>query len=141
MTLKRSLRDTRQVSDTRIVQTSRGWLEIGMLNMRWPGFMVSVQRYDKDGWLVEEEKGRWYASRSDESLGQFLSSYARLPEPEASELARQVQGPWRETWLASGGAEETPKLQRWALGSLVVLVAVALLALMGVAFIVWLLVK
>jgi hypothetical protein len=128
------------MSDSRIVQTSRGWLEIGMLNMRWPGFMVSVKRYDEDGWLVEE-KGQWYANRSDESLAQFLSSFAQLPEPEASELASHVQGPWRETWLASGGAEETPKLERVALGSIIGLVAVALLALMGVAFIVWLVVE
>jgi len=128
------------MSDSRIVQTSRGWLEIGMLNMRWPGFMVCVTRVDEDGWGADEKR-QWYANRSDESLVQFLSSYAQLPEPEASELAGQVQGPWRETWLARGGAEENPKLERVALEWIVGLVIVALLALMGVAFIIWLVVK
>jgi len=125
------------MSDSRIVQTSRGWLEIGMLHLRWPGFMVSVRRFDEDGWGADE-KEQWYANRSDESLTQFLSSFAQLPGPEASELASQVQGPWRETWLASGGAEETPKLERVALTAVIGLVTVALLALMGLAFIVWL---
>jgi len=125
------------VPSWRIVQTSRGWLEIGLFNMRWVGFNVSVTRFDEDGWDVAK-KEQWNAKRSDESLAEFLSAYAQLPEPEASELAGHVQGEWRETWLARGGAEETPKLERFALKSIVVLVTVALLVLMGVAFIVWL---
>jgi len=125
------------LSSWRIVQTSRGWLEIGLFNMRGLGFGVSVTGFDEDGWDVAE-KEQWYAKRSDESLAQFLSSYAQLPEPEANELASQVQGPWRETWLARGAAEQNPKLERFALKSIIVLMVVGLLALLGVAFIVWL---
>jgi hypothetical protein len=122
--------------NSRLVQTSRGWLEVNLYDFRLGGFTVSVRSFDGDGWEVGEKQS--WTENSDETLAQFLSSSVDLAEPEASELAARIQG---SGWMASSDhSERTRYLDKMAVKGIIVLSLVVLLALMGVAFVVWLIV-
>jgi hypothetical protein len=87
-------------------------MEIEFSHTDSTGLWVSVTLFNDDGW---EQAGKGWmskAKRGDETLAQFLSSFADLPGEEATALAAQIQGPWREEWWATGGKEDTRWLQR-----------------------------
>lgn len=83
----------------------------------------------------------WTSKQSgDESLSQFLASFVPLPVPEAVQLAADVQGPWRQEWLESGGEAEVRSLERWTNVGVGAVTAVVLLALAWLGLVIWLLV-
>ena len=102
------------------------------------GFKVEVTAFKEDGWEERPTK-TWYSKgMGDETLAQFLASFARLPGSEATELADQLQGPWRDEWLNSGGEEELrsfARLSRWGVPAILLIV---LLALISIPLLVWL---
>jgi hypothetical protein len=55
-------------------------------------------------------------------------------------LAADVQGPWRQEWLKSGGEAETRSLERWLNVSVAAVTVVVLLALVGLGLVIWLIV-
>lgn len=110
-----------------------------MFGLRLTGFSVSVRVFGKDGWEVGEKQS-WSAKKSDETLARFLLSSMQLSGPEATDLASQLQGQWRDEWLASGGRQTARWAERVGLGILSGVALLILLALVGVAFLVWLLV-
>jgi hypothetical protein len=123
----------------RLIQTSRGWTAFWLLEQRWTGFSVSVDCFGADGWEAgPEERQKWFARESDETLEQFLVSSVRLSPSEARDLASQLQGPWRDEWLERGGKPDMRLLGRALLWTFIGLGLVALLTLMGIAFVIWL---
>ena len=86
-----------------------------------------------------ETKHNSWLSKEDVTLASFLSSSVQLPESEATELASQIQGQWRDDWLARGGREDRSHRRRARLGLLIGigLIVLFLLAVVGVVLIVW----
>jgi cobalamin biosynthesis Mg chelatase CobN len=124
----------------RLVQTSRGPVEIEIMENRVHGLSVSVTPFAESGWQARPTKA-WTSNQNEgESLSQFLARFASLPEPEAAQLAVDVQGPWREEWARSGGEAETRSLDRWVNVSVATVTVVVLLALVGLGLVIWLIV-
>jgi len=123
----------------RLVRTSRGWMAFWLLEQRWSGFSVSVDRFGEDGWENGGDEGhKWFGRESDETLERFLMSSVELPAWEAVDIASQLQGPWKDEWLERGGKRDMRLLGRFALWVFIGLALVAVFTLMGIAFIVWL---
>jgi hypothetical protein len=110
------------------------------LNDHLPGFDVEVTVFRDDGWEVRPSAA-WQQRLNKETLAEFLVEVARLPGPEAEHLAAEIQGPWREHWMNTGGKEYV----RWMSGAwrvaLPIFVLVFLLALVGVGLLAWLVVE
>ena len=124
----------------RLVHTSRGWVEAEVSEQPWSGFQVVVTVFREDGWEERESKAWNEKYNADETLAQFLASFAQLPGLEATELAAQLHGPWRSEWLARGGREDARSLQRWTRWAISGFSLVLLLALVGLVLLIWLLV-
>jgi hypothetical protein len=111
----------------RIVQTSRGWIEIDMNPHGWHG----VSTYGEDGW--EREDAVWNEDRGedfgDPTLAGFLESRASLPPDEAERIAEQVLREWDERRDSAEVAEE----RRGTTIGVRAVVAVMLLAVLGLA--------
>lgn len=102
------------------------------------GLQVQVTVFREDGWEV-----RPYATwdrLSKETLAEFLVDVARLAEPEAEHLAAEIQGPWREHWMSTGGKEYARSLSRFMRVALPLFGLILLLALVAVGLLAWLLV-
>ena len=113
----------------RLAQTSRGPVEIEISENRVLGLWVSVTPLAEGGWEAQPTKAWTSNQNSGESLSQFLASFVPLPEPEAAQLAADVQGPWRKEWAESGGEAETRSLERWTSIGVNAVIGVVLLAL------------
>jgi hypothetical protein len=88
----------------RIVQTSRGWIDIDMNPHGWHG----ATTYGEDGWEQEgavwrEERG---ADHGEPTLAGLLESTATLPPDEAERIAEQVLREWDERRDSAEVAEE-----------------------------------
>lgn len=97
----------------RLVQTSRGPVEIEISENRALGLWVSVTPFPESGWQARPTKSWWSNHNEGESLSQFLARFVPLPGPEAQQLAADVQGPWRQEWVESGGEADARSLERW----------------------------
>jgi hypothetical protein len=124
----------------RLVQTSSGPLEIEISENRVHGLSVSVTPFAESGWQTRPTKAWTRNQNGGESLSEFLARFVPLPGPEAAQLAADVQGPWRQEWLKSGGEAETRSLERWLNVSVAAVTVVVLLALVGIGLAIWLLV-
>jgi hypothetical protein len=125
------------MANARLVQTSRGTMEIAFLELfRRTGFMVAVRVYDEDGWEVGETQ-KWFAKESDQTLAEFLASSVQLGEPEASDLAVEIQE-WWGLYLDENEAD-FGKAKREALIIFIGLGLLAVLALLGLALLVYVL--
>jgi hypothetical protein len=124
----------------RLVQTSRGPIEIEISETRVNGLWVSVTPFAESGWQARPTKGWMSKQNGGESLSQFLARFVPLPGPEAAQLAADVQGPWRQEWAESGGEAETRSLERWTNVAVSAAPVVALLALAGLGLVIWLIV-
>ena len=124
----------------RLVQTSTGWAEIGLARTPWYGTQVSVRPFDADGWARLEET--WGDKRGDrgrgETLPAFLASMLDLPGAEAAELAETILGPWLREWEERGGAAETKQVVRLTYVLGIAIPVVLVVALAGVAVVLWL---
>jgi hypothetical protein len=123
----------------RLVQTSRGPIEIEISENRVHGLWVAVSPFAESGWQARPTKAWTSKQNRDESLSQFLASFVPLPGPEAAQLAADVQGPWRQEWAKSGGEGETRSLERWTNVAVMAATVVVLLALAG-RLVIWLIV-
>ena len=124
----------------RLVQTSRGPVEIEISENRSIGLWVSVTPFGERGWQAQPTKS-WMSNHAEgESLAQFLASFVPLPAPEAAQLAADVQGPWHKEWVESGGEAEARSLERWTNLGVSAVTAVVVLALVGLGLVIWLLV-
>ena len=124
----------------RLVQTSRGPVEIEISENRVLGLWVSVTPFAESGWQARPTKSWWSNHNEGESLSQFLARFVPLPGPEAQQLAADVQGPWRQEWAKSGGEAETRSLERWTNIAVSAVTAAVLLALAGLSLVIWLIV-
>jgi hypothetical protein len=124
----------------RLVQTSRGPIEIELSENRVHGLWVAVSPFAESGWQARPTKAWTSKQNGGESLSQFLASFVPLPGPEAAQLAADVQGPWRQEWAKSGGEAETRSLERWINVSVAAVTVVVLLALAGLGLVIWLIV-
>lgn len=129
-----------RVYTTRLVETSRGPVEID-LTQYGPlvrGWHVFVKLYGDDGWTRDGDA--WNSASSDEALGAFLERFLDLPSDEAERLAEAVLGEWVDEWRERGGEAEARSFRRfvWLLAG--VLAFILLLAGLGVALLIWMLV-
>jgi len=113
-------------------------MEFGWYEQRWVGLRIGVTAYRENGW-DEGERETW-ESRGEQTLADFLVSVIRLPVLEANELAIQIEGPWREEWLRDGGSDYLRSIHRFGMWTMLGVSVVLLLALTGVALLVWLVV-
>jgi hypothetical protein len=105
-------------------------------------FNVDVTSFDDAG--REATRKMWSSKHGhtrEETLEEFLAWLLEVPEDEASSLAAQIRGPWFDEWRSAGGEDRAKSLTRGAGLLFVVLVSVALLALVGVATLLWLVVR
>ena len=124
----------------RLVTTSRGLIEIEISDgLPIGSTFVGVTVFRDDGW--EKDPGKIWSPKSKpaESLAEFLTGYVELPEPEATKLAGEIQGPWREDWPAVQ-SERSRRIERWSTVAIAGFLLLVLLALAGVVLTVWLLV-
>jgi hypothetical protein len=136
--MRRRERLTIRLMRKRLVQTSRGPVELEISENRVHGLWVSVSPFAASGWQARPTKA-WTSKQSGgESLSQFLARFVPLPEAEAAQLAADVQGPWRQEWAESGGEAETRSLERWTNAGLSAATVVVLLALAGLGLVIWL---
>jgi hypothetical protein len=124
----------------RLVQTSRGPIEIEISENRVHGLWVAVSPFAESGWQARPTKAWTSKQNGGESLSQFLASFVALPAEEAAHLAADVQGRWREEWTKSGGDAETRSLERWTNVAVMAVTVVVLLALVGLGLVIWLIV-
>jgi cobalamin biosynthesis Mg chelatase CobN len=125
----------------RLVQTSRGPIEIEISENRVHGLWVAVSPFAESGWQARPTKAWTSKQNEGESLSQFLASFVPLPGPEAAQLAADVQGPWRQEWAKSGGEAETRSLERWTNVAVIAVTVVVLLALAGLGLVIWLIAR
>ena len=136
--MRRRGRPTIRPMRKRLVQTSRGPVEIEISENRVHGLWVSVTPFAESGWQARPTKAWTSKQNEGESLSQFLARFVSLPGPEAAQLAADVQGPWRQEWANCGGEAETRSLERWINVSVATVTVVVLLALVGLGFVIWL---
>ena len=122
----------------RLVQTSRGPVEIEISENRSLGLWVSVTPFAESGWEAQQTKSWWSNHNEGESLAQFLTRFVPLPASEAAQLAADVQGPWHKEWVESGGEADARSLERWTNIGVSAVTAVVVLALVGLGLLIWL---
>jgi hypothetical protein len=103
---------------------------------------VTVVPFDSEGW--ESEGKRWseelgYHERN-EPLSTFLSRALSIPEAEAEALAAEVEGPIFDDWMLRGGLYHERKIGALSLRVMVALAGLVVLALLGVALLIWVIV-
>jgi len=122
----------------RLVQTSRGPVEIEISENGSLGLWVSVTPFADSGWEAQPTKSWWSNHKDGESLAHFLTRFVPLPASEAAQLAADVQGPWHKEWVESGGLAETQSSERWTSIVLSVVTAAVVLACVGLGLLIWL---
>jgi hypothetical protein len=117
----------------RLVTTSRGPVAI---DLEGPssvgGILVTLTAFGGDGW--EDAEGAWAGLKGQGTLAEFMTTYIKIPKPEAEQLAKDVLGPWLAEWAARGGEEEARKIKResrWFFGGVALVVALALVGLVA----------
>jgi hypothetical protein len=124
----------------RLVESSRGPIEIEISENHVHGLWVSVTPFAESGWEARPTKAWTSKQNEGESLSQFLARFVPLPGAEAAQLAADVQGPWRREWAKSGGEAEIRSVERWINVSAGAATVVVLLALAGLVLVIWLIV-
>ena len=126
---------------TRLVHTSRGPIEVELQEPIGLGFGVGVKLYGEDGWAHAEKL--WSSKRGHhskgESLASFLGTFVGIPAEEAQSLATAISTEWRDDWRKRGGEADSRLLKRGAMILMASVVGLLLLALLGVALLVLLL--
>jgi hypothetical protein len=130
------------VEPTRLVHTSCGPIEVEVQEVIGRGLGVAVKVYGENGWAHAEKL--WSSKdghhSKGESLASFLSVFVGIPEEEADRLATAISTEWMEDWRARGGEAESRLLNRRGIILMASVVGLILLALLGIALLVLLLV-
>jgi hypothetical protein len=121
------------------VDTSAGPMAVELDFMTGWGLEVEVTVFRADGWEVRPQ-AEWRQGLNKETLSEFLIDVARLPEPEAEQVAADIEGPWQEHWMSSGGKEYVRSSRRFMRVAMPVFGLILLLALVAVGLLAWLVV-
>ena len=132
--MRRRGRPTIRPMRKRLVQTSRGPIEIEINENRVHGLWVAVSPFAESGWQARLTKA-WTSKQNALPVSDELRAASRA---EAAQLAADVQGPWHQEWAKSGGEAEARSLERWTNVAVMVATVVVLLALAGLGLVIWL---
>ena len=95
------------------------------------GLTLSVDGYHHSGWV--NTCRQWRAEDEGPPLAEFLRSTLTIPQAEAEALAETVRTKWVPEWERSGGRERSARLSMQAMWLLTGIAITVLLALVGVA--------
>jgi hypothetical protein len=129
------------IPERRLVETPRGMLTIEPGWFKPSGLSAGLTLYGPDGWNID--KRYWterYGTAPDQEpkrLTQLISEWTEMPHAEAETLVDETFAQWRD----SPAYEEQLKLQRNTYRAIGVMLGIAVLALAGVAALIWLLVS
>ena len=98
---------------------------------REAGLTLGVDGYDQSGWV--NTCGQWRSEDGGPPLAEFLRSTLTIPQAEAETLAETVRTKWVPEWERSGGRERSASLSRQVTWMLTAIAITVLLALVGVA--------
>jgi len=121
----------------RLLRTSVGESLIELDRLGALGWTVNAAPFGTDGWADEGQS--WMEEHSDEPLEQYLARHLGVPLQEARELAEEILGPWGPDWERRS-REERREAKRLLWVLLTVGGVVVMLAALGVALAIWLLV-
>ena len=80
----------------RLVRTSRGWVELDLNQVNVAGFSVRIAVFAEEGWASTEDGWNEKYPTDEKSVELWLADTLGIPVPEASQIARQSIGEWRE---------------------------------------------
>jgi hypothetical protein len=123
-----------------MIDTPNGVLVIKLDWLKQTGVSAFMTLYGPDGWNAAErswfERDEWSADE-DKSLAQVISEWTEMPPVEAEAFVEKTVSRWRR----SSAFEKDVELGRWSMRLMVALAVAAVLALVGVAALVWLVVS
>ena len=101
------------------------------------GTQVRITAFSADGW--EDDVGLWSGKKGQGTLAEFMTTYIKIPQPEAEQLAKDVLGPWLDEWELRDGEldRKIKRASRWFFSGVALVV---LLAIVGFVALVVLLV-
>jgi hypothetical protein len=125
-----------------MVETPEGTLTIELSWMKMTGVDANLTLYGTDGWKTEK---RYWAEHinlnperdEDESLAQVVSEWAGMPLADAEAWVNETVSRWRR----SSAFDYNVKIGHQSKLLMIGLAVVAVLALVGVAALVWLVVE
>jgi hypothetical protein len=114
----------------RLVQTSRGWLQLDPSHLDRFGLGIHVTVFGDGGWSTTEEtwNERWPGEYAD--FEEFLVALANVPPDEAARISEETLRQWRER----GGEKEDRVDAReaiWFAGLTFALAGLGAVALVG----------
>jgi hypothetical protein len=124
-----------------MVETPRGMLAIHLGFIRMGGIDATMTLYGADGWNADQRT--WMEHYPDperpenESLAQFISEWTGMPPGDAEVFVEETVSRWRR----SSAYERDVQIGRWSSQLMLAVAVVCLLALFGVAALVWLVVS
>jgi hypothetical protein len=116
----------------RLVETSRG---LTLIDLEGPGavggVLVSLTAFGADGW--EDEAGDWAGLKGQGTLAEFMTTYIKIPQSEAEQLAADVLGPWLDEWerLDGEAARKIRRDSRWFFSGVALVVLLAIVGFVG----------
>jgi len=95
------------------------------------GTQVRLTAFGADGW--EDEVGLWAGGKGQGTLAEFMTTYIKIPQPEAEQLANDVLGPWLDEWELRDGEldRKIKRASRWFFAGAALVVALALVGLVA----------
>lgn len=93
--------------------------------------VLGVDAFDDAGWV--SGVGQWRSDSDDASLAEFLRRTLSIPQAEAESLSEVVREKWAPEWERSGGHERSRRISKQAAWMLATIAITALLALVGIA--------
>jgi hypothetical protein len=87
----------------RLVETTRGWVELDIEKLDRIGVSVRVTVFAESDWASFDKI--WFAKVDDQPFARFLSDAADIPVEEAAQIGEESLRLWRER----GGPEELAK--------------------------------
>jgi hypothetical protein len=127
----------------RLLETSAGSSLVTLRRDAVAGKSVTLETFDAAGWEVG---GKTWSTRygyhdRSEPLHEFLAVVLKIPAHEAAAVAAEIEGQWFNEYESRGGLDEDRKVEK--IGSVVIAVAASLivLAFVGVALLLWLVVQ
>jgi hypothetical protein len=126
----------------RLIDTSTGSAVLDLDRLAGAGWHLRVTRFGADGW--EDGGAIWFehteAMTRPRTLPEFLSSELGVPTAEAEGLAQDILGPWLQQWESRGGRERAKGVNRLSATLMAGVGVLIVLACLGVALLIWLLV-
>jgi hypothetical protein len=114
----------------RLVQTSRGWLQLDPSHLGRFGLGIRVTVFEDGDWSTAEESwnARWPGEYAD--FEEFLVDLAKLPPDEAARISEETLRQWRER-----GEEDEDRIDAreaiWFAGLTLALAGLGAVALVG----------